>query len=460
MQTGQTTTAGSVEAASPRSRRRWFGGTRAGVLRQSIFWLHLVAGVVSGLVIAIMSLTGVLLAFERQLLAYAERQVRTVAQPAPGTPRLDLDTLVAQARAQFPEGTPTGVTLRAAANAAVFITLGREQVVYVHPYTGAVLGTGATRLRHVFHVVTDWHRWLATEGDSRELGRAITGACNAAFVVLVGTGVYLWWPRRWSRQALRACLRPSLSLRGKARDWNWHNTVGFWSALALLCITLTGVVMSYQWANDLLYTLTGNTPPPPRRPEGAAERSPAPGKRAPVPEPRVTGTASAARSASAVPAPENPPEERRRARGAGGEAVSAPARARLELLATVAMQQAPHWRSLMIRLPQGSAPRVNVTLEEATSLHPYPRSQLTLDATTAAVLQWEPYASANLGRRLRAWVRPIHTGEAAGYAGQTLALLVSAGGVVLVWTGLALAWRRFFGRRGAAGTPLSPSLPS
>ena len=51
-------------------------------------------------------------------------------------------------------------------------------------------------------------------------------------------------------------------LRGKARDWNWHNVIGFWSSGVLVVLTLTAAVMSYQWANNLLYTLTGNEPPP------------------------------------------------------------------------------------------------------------------------------------------------------------------------------------------------------
>jgi uncharacterized iron-regulated membrane protein len=62
------------------------------------------------------------------------------------------------------------------------------------------------------------------------------------------------------------------------------------------------------------------------------------------------------------------------------------------------------------------------------------------------VVQWEPYASNKLGRTIRAWVRPVHTGEAGGLIGQVVAALASAGGVVLVWTGLSLAWRRFCGR--------------
>ncbi|HEX6736709.1 MAG TPA: PepSY domain-containing protein, partial [Vicinamibacteria bacterium] len=45
--------------------------------------------------------------------------------------------------------------------------------------------------------------------------------------------------------------------------------------------------------------------------------------------------------------------------------------------------------------------------------------------------------------RLRSWMRWIHTGEAGGWPGQAVAGLASAGGALLVWTGLALAWRRW-----------------
>jgi uncharacterized iron-regulated membrane protein len=66
-------------------------------LRQIIFWLHLTAGVVAGTVILVMFVTGALLAFERQIIALAERDFRRVNPPAAGTPRLSLDTVVAKA---------------------------------------------------------------------------------------------------------------------------------------------------------------------------------------------------------------------------------------------------------------------------------------------------------------------------------------------------------------------------
>jgi uncharacterized iron-regulated membrane protein len=424
--------------------------------RQIIFWLHLGTRVVAGLVIGVMSVTGVLLAFERQIVSFAERDVRTVQPPTSSGSRLDLDALITKARAAVPEGRLSGLILRADPTATVVVNFGRERTVFVNPYTGAVLGEGAKTLRDFFHMVTDWHRWLGTEGDSRDIGRAITGACNTAFVVMVVTGFYLWWPRQWTRQALQAVMVPHLRLRGKPRDWNWHNTAGFWSASILICITLTGLVMSYQWANDLLYTLTSSTPPP--RPAGSSEgRSAAADNRRDGGGPRVAGSPPDGGTRRQSHSEERGTLERQ---GRTGEAGSTPQRASLEALFAVAAQQAPHWRSMTVRLPQRGATQLTVTLEEAKAMHPYPRSTLTLDTVTATVVQWEPYASYSLGRTIRSWVRPVHTGEAGGVVGQMVAALASAGGVVLVWTGLTLAWRRFRTRNARASRRTSDVAPS
>jgi uncharacterized iron-regulated membrane protein len=396
-------------------------------LRKLIFWLHLSAGVVAGSVVFVMSITGVLLAFERQIMTFAERHIHTVQRPVPDAPRLGLDVVVAKARTAVPDGTISSITLRANPTQAIVVNLGRDRVVFVDPYTGAVLGEGAKTLRAFFHVATDWHRWLGREGESRDTGRAITGACNAAFVVLVVTGFYLWWPRRWTRRVLRFAMAPSFTLRGRSRNWNWHNTAGFWSAPVLFCITLTGLVMSYQWGNNLLYTLTRSEPPPPQR---AAAGRPADGR------------------AERQPGGEGRPAGEQWGRpGEAGAPGATPQLASFEMLFTAAVQQAPHWRLISLRLPQRGATQLTVMIEEAQSLHPAPRSTLTLDARTAAVVKWEPYVSYNLGCKLRSWVRPVHTGEAGGLIGQIIAALASVGATVLVWTGLSLAWRRFFGRQ-------------
>ena len=199
------------------------------LLHKIIFWSHLLAGVIGGTVIFIMSATGVILMYEHQLVEYAERDVREVVPPGANAQRMSLDELVAKARAQNPKAQPTGVVLRNEPTASVAVGFGREGATYVNPYTGAILGS-ESKLHDWFHDVVDWHRWLGTEGEGRVTARAITGACNLAFFWLALTGVYLWWPRSWHWRGLKPSLLFNFHLRGKARDWNWHNVIGFWSS--------------------------------------------------------------------------------------------------------------------------------------------------------------------------------------------------------------------------------------
>jgi outer membrane receptor protein involved in Fe transport len=129
-----------------------------------------------------------------------------------------LDTLVANAGEAVSGGTASTVVLPADRATATIVNFGREQMVVVDPYTGAVRGHGASATRGFFRIVTDWHRWLGRHDDSRESGRAVTGACNAAFMVVVMSGFYLGWPRRWARLAVRTVTIPSLTLRGKPQS--------------------------------------------------------------------------------------------------------------------------------------------------------------------------------------------------------------------------------------------------
>src|SRR6185436_14757154 len=92
-------------------------------------------------------------------------------------------------------------------------------------------------LRDFFTWVERWHRSSGLGGAVRSpLGTKITGASNLAFFFLVISGLYLWWPRRWTGHALRSVLLLNTRARGKARDWNWHHVVGFWSLPVLALV--------------------------------------------------------------------------------------------------------------------------------------------------------------------------------------------------------------------------------
>jgi uncharacterized iron-regulated membrane protein len=108
---------------------------------------------------------------------------------------------------------------------------------------------------------------------------------------------------------------------------------------------------------------------------------------------------------------------------------------------TRAEQQVPGWKSLTLRLPASYGAKT-FTIDKGNGGRPDQRSQLTLNAQTAELVRWEPFSSNNAGRRLRSWFRFIHTGEAGGIAGQTIAGIATAGAAMLVWTGILLAFRR------------------
>lgn len=370
--------------------------------RQVLFWLHLAAGAVAGIVVLTMSVTGVLLAYERQVSDWADRKYRPPGSVS-DTVRLSVEDLLPRV-IEAAHAIPATLKLYRDPQDAGEAGFGRERTLLVDPYTGSVLGERSPSLRAFFRTVEDWHRWLGASGENRAVGRSITGACNLAFLFLVVSGPFLWIPKRWSAAMLKRGLFFQAGLKGRARDWNWHNVIGFWCAVPLFLIVLTGVIMSYPWANDLLYRVTGNDPP--------------------------------ARRGSGGPRRAEPVRQQ-----------STPSWNGLDQLWTRVAAQSPDWRSITMRVPNSPRAAVSFTIDQGSGGRPDQRSQLTLDRRSGAVIEWEPFASYNLGRRLRSWARFTHTGEAGGFIGQTIAGIATGGGVVLVWTGLAMGVGRFRGWR-------------
>lgn len=114
-----------------------------------------------------------------------------------------------------------------------------------------------------------------------------------------------------------------------------------------------------------------------------------------------------------------------------------------------AQQQVDGWKSITMRLPAEPTGPLAFAIDSGNGGQPQRRATLTLDGSTGDLVGWEPFSSLSAGRRLRSYLRFAHTGEAFGLVGQTIAGLASAGGAVLVWTGMALAFRRLWAWRQA-----------
>ncbi|MBA3854320.1 MAG: hypothetical protein C0503_07885 [Gemmatimonas sp.] len=391
-------------------------------IRTVFFWTHLSIGMLAGLLILLMSVTGVMLGFERQMIAWIDGAPRVEA--ASGAP-LPLDSLLT--RAAVARADVASVLIKRDATQPVTIRL-RERgaaPVLVHPATGAVLSpSGDGSGQKFFSALRRWHRWVGVQStELRAQMKIVAGSANLVFLALVLSGLYLWWPRRWTFARLRATAIPQWHRSGHVRDFNWHNALGFWFAIPLAVIVATAAFISFRWPGQYLDIALGSEQ------ERVAARTAIAEARAA----RATGIASAASPTTAQAA------SRREA------PTPSPVRetdAPLAQYIVVASERHPKWAQLTISMPDAKASETRVAVAEGNTYRPDLRWTLELDRATASVASASGYADLSAARKIRAWVRFGHTGEVFGLPGQILATIASAVGVLLVWTGFALAWRR------------------
>lgn len=369
------------------------------IFRKLLFWTHLIAGLIAGLVILVMSATGALLAFAPQITDFAESDAKYVeAGSSSKLKAKDLLNKVLDAKSNM---NPASLTIYGDPQKAAVVSRGRGKgSIYVNPYNGEIIGETSKSVRGAFRFITGLHRWFALEGENRAAARAITGACNLAFMFLAISGIYIWFPKKWNWRSYKAALTFRWKVKGKARDFNWHTTIGFWSSLVLLVLTSTATVFYYNWAKSLVYIVTGNEPP------SARSRSRPPRKKV---------------------------DEKKKGKFKVAE--------NLNELWSKAEKQAENPKYVSLRLPIKK--EASFTIDEGKSWNIFGRSRLKLNSETGEVVEWKPYRGLNSAQKLRSWIRFTHTGESFGFIGQIIAFLGCVSGIFLVYTGISLSVRRF-----------------
>jgi len=365
------------------------------MIRKTLFWAHLAVGIITGIVVLILCVTGAILAFEKQIEDWAERDPRATP-PAGATELLSPDVLIANAR-RVETDKAVNIEWLGDPQMPVRIRYAKQPFVMVNGWSGEVIGRGAVSLRGFFRWITQLHVGLV----GKVTGHWIVDVSNACFVFLAISGLYLWWPRQFRWKALRNSIAMRFDVRGKARDWNWHNALGFWFLLPLLLIAASGLVLSFkpvdQWWRSF-----------------------------------------ASRHVLAASLPASLPT-------AAFPTVGKPLA--WNDLMSIAQTCHPGWYAIMFTNPAPLDRQRTVSLiinlglpAERTKSH-----TLVLDKTSGRIIKSNDWANDDPGIRARAIARCGHTGEILGFWGQALALLACLAGIVLAYTGFALSWRRFFG---------------
>lgn len=363
------------------------------VFKRWVFWAHLFTGLTVGVVIFCLSLSGVLLTYERQIIELNEMRY-SVAVDAQAKP-IDTDTAINIIHNLHPGEPHIYVRWVNREGAAIPVWAGPHSYL-LHPYTGDILREGEGLVGAFFHTVTDFHRYLSLEGDYQLVGKNITAYANLVFIFLLITGLYLWLPKRFNKSALKYHLLLSKHPNIQRRRHQRHLVLGIWALPGLLIIALTATIFHFDWANRALYGAFGEAVPlPPQRAT-------------------VTGL-----TPSAVP---------------------------YEFLYEKAKEHASthhynNWYSMWLEIGARKHEArfyidksIGHRQELAYSL--YFNTQTGAETKVLRKEDWSP------GGQAWGTARFLHTGEYFGFIGQTVAGVVSLLACILVYTGIVLAWRR------------------
>ena len=240
---------------------------------------HFYAGLFVMPFLVVLAITGTLYCFQPQIEPLLYRRLLVVAPQT--LPRLGEDALLARARAAMPPGavaTTARISSRTDRSTEFIFHLGdgRRESVYVNPYNGALLGTLDVD-RCFMQIDRMIHRKLLL-GKPGELLMELVGCWT---LVMIGTGVALWWPGGTAR--IGRALRPDLSLRGRPLWKSVHAALGIWLAVGALAFVMTGLPWTGSWGKGFKALATSvNLGEPPGAWGGLALRSTVPGQPAAV----------------------------------------------------------------------------------------------------------------------------------------------------------------------------------
>lgn len=207
---------------------------------KTLRWLHRWLGIVLGVFISVVGLTGSWLIYDRELAA-PTYQLETTGNP------LSLQQLYEQALQRLPAQTNVSVRFPREPDLPYQFWAGESQVV-VDQYTGKVLA-----VRDAEFWPHGWMFHLHKELLLGKPGETWAGWIGMGVLLMVLAGVVLWWPKKW-KNAFQ--LRRS---QGRMIFWrDLHKQAGLIATPFLLLAVVTGVNLSFsEWVRDTANAIFG-----------------------------------------------------------------------------------------------------------------------------------------------------------------------------------------------------------
>ncbi len=358
--------------------------------------IHLYLGLAAGLILMVTCFTGAVLVYEKDLqqAIYPERYFIKESGEI-----LSPDSLINLVAQQKPDAKINSIKLYSAAEKTAEVSInipakkslqgkgkdtGERLTAFVNPYTGEVVEYYNYR-ESFFYFMMDLHRWMLA-GDA---GKMVVGIATLLFLVILITGIILWWPR--NRAILKQRIKFKTDAGFKRLNHDYHIVLGFYSALFLFVLAFTGLAWSFKWFNNGIYYVTGSS-----------MEKPKPLLSKPIGNSKTT-LAYALQQVSSLE------------------------------------KQAVFYN---ISLPKDSAESISINVLAANAAHESASDNYTVDTYSGTILAITKFADKNLGARVRSTFKPVHTASIFGWPSKLIGFLVCLLGTFFPASGIIMWWNR------------------
>jgi uncharacterized iron-regulated membrane protein len=372
------------------------------MLKTFIGKIHLWLGLASGIIVFIVSVTGCIYVFSKEITEVRRKQAMYVEKQTTGT--VPVSQLWEKAQAHLGPGKKIGwaniynnpqkswvfYSYQNNPDAITYFgMIDHYESVYVDPYSGKIIAVYDEKL-DFFNVVKFLHWSLLF---TTPIGQPIVGWSTLIFVVLLITGLVLWWPKSIRSAKNLFWIRWQKSTPGHRKNYDLHNVLGFYSMFFALIIAFTGMVWSFKWFQALVYVLAAGTTSPPNQ---------------------VAMQSTPASLAVVKPVDQAFETARKRYADAAGFRLSPPA---------------------------DSLGAINIYVQQKEGLY-YQTHQLQVDQYSGELLKERRHEEKNTGEKLITANYDIHVGAILGLPGKIIAFLVSLICGSLPVTGFYVWWNK------------------
>lgn len=376
--------------------------------KQVILFLHRWLGLITGLVVLILSITGCLFVFHQEISDIVRSDLYYVDEGTSTQQTLPVEELHDKAsEALGIERLPYGITTYkdpdrnwSAMNYQAsdefawtyFGSMEDYRTAYINPYTGEIEGIQNEKA-DFFQIVKGIHWSLLL---STPIGQPIVVWSTLIFIVLLITGMVLWWPKKWDKAGKQKSFKIKWGSRWRRVNYDLHNVLGFYFLTLALILAFTGLYWYFPSAKKALYFMgTGEFKlPPDEHKQYVSAASPEDGVESPM-----------------------------------------------QVAYRNAWNQHPGANRISFITPVDSQATITTTVYPDGQTY-YEHFHMDYDQYTGELIAGEDYDSKNAGEKLLAMNYDIHVGAIGGLPGKIIAFIASLICGSLPITGFIIWWDR------------------